>query len=314
MSYTDIIENEGSFILCEPSSWGGLWTEEKLDAFEKYVNAYLTIMNSHRDKYQWNLIYFDGFAGSGSRNETKKETNSALLQELFDDTFLKEEELNIYKGAAERVLSIPQRGFDFYYFVDKDKESSLKLHELLSPYENEKTLVYRNSDANKQVEMLAAAMRKDNSLASLVLLDPFGMQVDWKSIECLTGTRTDLWILIPTGVIINRLLDRRGELTHIDKLTSFFGMDEESLKSYFYSKRQVPTLFGEIETVEKVKQPIQKITELYIQQLQRIFKYVTPEPLVLYNSRKTPIFHFACASNNPSAVKIANEIINKKQK
>ena len=157
-------------------------------------------------------------------------------------------------------------------------------------------------------------MREDKSLAALVLLDPFGMQVDWKSIECLTETRTDLWILIPTGVIINRLLDRRGELTHIDKLTSFFGMDEESLKSYFYSKRQVPTLFGEIETVEKVKQPIQKITELYIQQLQRIFKHVTPEPLVLYNSRKTPIFHFACASNNPSAVKIANEIISKKQK
>ena len=117
MAYTDIIENEGSFMLSEPSPWGGQWTEEKLDAFEKYVNAYLTIMNSYRDKYLWELIYFDGFAGSGSRNETKKETNSPILQKLFDDTFLKEEELNIYKGAAERVLSISQRGFDFYYFV-----------------------------------------------------------------------------------------------------------------------------------------------------------------------------------------------------
>lgn len=314
MAYTDIIENDGSFMLCEPSPWGGQWTEEKLDAFEKYVNAYLTIMNSYRDKYQWNLIYFDGFAGSGSRYEAKKETNSVLLQELFDDTFLKEEELNIYKGAAERVLSIPQRGFDFYYFIDKDKESSLKLQELLSPYKKEKTLEFRNSDANKQVEMLADAMHKNKSLASLVLLDPFGMQVDWKSIECLKGTRTDLWILIPTGVIVNRLLDRKGELAHIDKLTSFFGMNEESLKTFFYSKRQVQTLFGEIETVEKVKQPIQKIAELYIQQLKGIFKHVTPEPLVLYNSRKTPIFHFACASNNPSAVKIANEIIDKKRK
>lgn len=314
MTYTDIIENEGTFMLSEPSPWGGQWTEEKLDAFEKYVNAYLTIMNSYRDKYLWELIYFDGFAGSGSRNETKKETNSPILQKLFDDTFLKEEELNIYKGAAERVLSIPQRGFDFYYFIDKDKESSLKLQELLSPYKKEKTLEFRNSDANKQVEMLADAMHKNKSLASLVLLDPFGMQVDWKSIECLKGTRTDLWILIPTGVIVNRLLDRKGELTHIDKLTSFFGMDEESLKAYFYSKRQVSTLFGEIETVEKVKQPIQKIADLYIQQLKGIFKHVTPEPLVLYNSRKTPIFHFACASNNSSAIKIANEIIDKKRK
>ena len=60
----------------EPSSWGGLWTEEKLEAFEKYVNAYLTIMNVSRKKYGWKLIYFDGFAGSGSRTEKTKEKDT----------------------------------------------------------------------------------------------------------------------------------------------------------------------------------------------------------------------------------------------
>ena len=54
---------EESFLACEPSSWGGQWTEEKLDAFEKYVNAYLTIMNVYKERYRWKLIYFDGFAG-----------------------------------------------------------------------------------------------------------------------------------------------------------------------------------------------------------------------------------------------------------
>lgn len=313
MAQYEQIEEE-SLMACEPSSWGGQWTDEKLDAFEKYVNAYLTIMNAFRDQNKWKLIYFDGFAGSGSRNEKKEEKDSALLQELFDESILKKEELNLYKGAAERVLSIPQRGFDFYYFVDKDPESSIKLHELLARFENDKTLVYRNSDANKQIEMLANAMRQDRKLASLVLLDPFGMQVDWSSIEKLKDTRTDLWILIPTGVIVNRLLDRKGELTHIYKLISFFGKDENFLRDYFYTKRQQQTLFGEIEIVQKVEKPIQKIAELYIQQLKNIFKHVTPDPLVLYNSRNTPIFHFACASNNPQAVKIASDIINKKQK
>ena len=305
---------EDSFLACEPTSWGGQWTEEKLDAFEKYVNAYLTIMNAFRDKHNWKLIYFDGFAGSGSRNKKKKEKDSALLQDLFKELSIREEELNLYKGAAERVLSIPQRGFDYYYFVDKDSESSLKLHELLSRFENEKTLVYRNSDANKQIEMLAGAMRKDKKLASLVLLDPFGMQVDWSSIEKLKETRTDLWILIPTGVIVNRLLDRKGKLSHIEKLKSFFGKDENFLREHFYTISQEQTFFGEIEKIKKVEKPIQKIAELYIQQLKDIFKYVTPEPLVLYNSRNTPIFHFACASNSRVAVKIANEIISKKQK
>lgn len=312
-TYKYMEEGQSGLMVCESSPWGGQWTEEKLEAFEKYVNAYLTIMNSFREKYKWKLIYFDGFAGSGSRNEAKKEANSDLLQELFRDFCLDEQELETYKGAAERVLSIPQKGFDFYYFVDKDKESSLKLHELLAPFENDKTLVYRNSDANKQIEMLANAMHNDNSLAALVLLDPFGMQVDWKSIELLKGTRTDLWILIPTGVIVNRLLDRKCELTHAEKLTSFFGKDEEFLRDYFYKKKKVDTLFGETEITEKVQKPIEKIAELYIEQLKTNFDYVTEKPLVLYNTRNTPIFHFACASNNETAIKIASQIIKKKQ-
>lgn len=171
-----------------------------------------------------------------------------------------------------------------------------------------------NSDANEELYKLADRMHNNKSISSLVLLDPFGMQVDWASIENLKGTRTDLWILIPTGVIINRLLDRTGELTHIARLKTFFGKDEDFLKDYFYRKKQEQTLFGEINIIEKIEHPIKRIAELYIQRLEEIFKKVTPEPLVLYNSRNTPIFHFACASNNETAIKIANQIIGKKQR
>ena len=309
-------EEEAEVLMaCEPisDSWGGSWTEEKLDAFEKYVNAYLTIMNTFRDKHNWKLIYFDGFAGSGTRNENDVQPISELLLDLFNDECLDEDELNTYKGAAERVLGIEQRGFDWYVFVDKSMESSQQLEKRLEKFKSQRNLVFRTSDANEQISLLANAMKKDNSLAALVLLDPFGMQVDWKSIELLKGTRTDLWILIPTGVIVNRLLDRKGELTHIEKLTSFFGKDEDFLRDYFYKKRTVETLFGETEIVEKVKQPIEKIAQLYIEQLGKIYKHFTDKPLVLCNSRHTPIFHFACASNNPTAIKIAKQIINKKQ-
>ena len=308
-------EEQNGMMVCDsiPSAWGGLWTEEKLDALEKYVNAYLTIMNVQKNKYGWKLIYFDGFAGSGSRNEDGTQTVSDLMLDLFNDEYIDEEELNTYKGAAERVLGIKQSGFDWYCFVDKNKASSQQLEERLAPFKQEKNLVFRTSDANEQVSLLAKSLHNNKALASLVLLDPFGMQVDWASIEKLKDTRTDLWILIPTGVIVNRLLDRKCELTHIEKLTSFFGKDEEFLKEYFYKKRKVDTLFGETEIIEKVKKPIEKIAELYIDQLKTIFKYVTEKPLVLYNTRNTPIFHFACASNNQTAITIASQIIKKKQ-
>ena len=301
---------EESMMAAEASSWGGQWTEDKLDAFEKYVKAYLTIMNSYRDKYNWKLIYFDGFAGSGSRIQPTDDNKAE--NGLFAEYNISEEDT--YKGAAERVLNIAQRGFYSYYFIDKDKDSSNKLKQKLSKYEDSKDLNFINSDANEELYKLADRMHNNKSISSLVLLDPFGMQVDWASIENLKGTRTDLWILIPTGVIINRLLDRTGELTHIARLKTFFGKDEDFLKDYFYRKKQEQTLFGEINIIEKIEHPIKRIAELYIQRLEEIFKKVTPEPLVLYNSRNTPIFHFACASNNETAIKIANQIIGKKQR
>lgn len=305
--------DDGIFMVSEPSHWGGQWTEEKLDAFEKYVNAYLTIMNTYREKYGWKLLYFDGFAGSGSRKEKDSQAMSDLMLDLFNDKYLDEEELNTYKGAAERVLGIEQTGFDWYYFIDKNKASSQQLEERLAKFKSQKNLVFRTSDANEQINLLADYLHKNKNYAALVLLDPFGMQVDWESIAQLKGTRTDLWILIPTGVIVNRLLDRKGILTHIERLTSFFGKDDNFLRNYFFRKRTEDTLFGETEIVEKVKQPITKIAELYIEQLKTIFNHVTEKPLVLYNSRGTPIFHFACASNNPTAIKIASQIISKKQ-
>ena len=58
--------NEINNIISEPSAeWGGIWTEKKLNAFAKYVSAYLTIMKNHH----WKTIYFDGFAGTGNRKE-----------------------------------------------------------------------------------------------------------------------------------------------------------------------------------------------------------------------------------------------------
>ena len=310
--YEILAESSKSMMVGEPSSsWGGAWTEEKLNAFEKYVNAYLTIMNKYRGQYDWKLVYFDGFAGSGSRNEDTTSEDNQLIIDLMDEHQITAEELTPYKGAAERVLNIAKEGFDFYYFIDKDAASSSQLQEKLTPYQKDKRLEFRHSDANTEVSKLADAMHKNTKLKALVLLDPFGMQVDWNSIERLKGTSTDLWILIPTGVIVNRLLDRKCKLTHIEKLTSFFGKDEAFLKNYFYNIRQETTLFGKTEVIEKVQEPIRMIANLYIQQMKNIFKYVTEEPLVLYNTRNTPIFHFAFASNNESAVKIAHEIINK---
>ncbi len=289
----------------KPEGWGGSWTEKKLVAFEKYVKAYLTIMT--KNPY-WKTIYFDGFAGSGER---RKKEDLELMQQLA----IVEAEEHVYQGAAERLLRLPDKWrFHWYYFIDKKKSASDALKKKLDFVDPElaKKLEFRSGDGNAQLLKLAELMQKDKNFASLVFLDPFGMQVNWKAIAELKGTRTDIWILIPTGVIVNRLLDRKGELKSMALLCDFFGLPEDEIRKQFYGTAAVTDLFGEPnEMVSKVIDPINKIARLYITQLGSVWKFVTTNPLRLNNSTGSPIFHFVMASNNKAAVDIAQDIIAK---
>lgn len=296
--------------ISEPKvNWGGSWTEIKLEAFEHYVNAYLTIMNAQKQKYGgWpTTIYFDGFAGSGERFSSNRiEENN-----LFSD-YLVKEEMELYKGSAERVLSLSQK-FDYYFFVDNDKDSIITLENKLK----DKGLVndkcyFIYDDVNNQLEKLSEFL--NSKKAALILLDPFGMQINWSSIEKLKDKRIDLWILIPSGVIINRFLDKKGELIFSKKLQSYFGLTEDEIKSKFYETEVVDTLFGSIDIIVKTNDAISKIADFYIERLRGIWKYVSEKPLKLFNTKNVPIYHFVFASNNETALKIANQIIEKKRK
>ena len=304
--------------MIKKKKWGGKWTEEKLDAFEKYVRAYLTIMNNYRDVYGWKLLYFDGFAGSGTR--TKEDCDETIeAQDLFGQEVTLED-FNVYQGAAERVVKIESenmRSFDYYYFVDNNEENCRLLDEKLSQYEITGRRHYLNSDANDAVIRLASTLRNNSNCKALAFLDPFGMQINWESIETLKGLPIDLWILVPTGVIINRLLERKVDkdkgLAHSEKLMAFFGMSEDEIRAFFYTEKKEQTLFGDDEMViTKAENSIRKIAQLYVKRLHDVLPYVTEEPLVLYNTHNIPIYHLVFAAKNKTAMKIAQEIIKKK--
>lgn len=287
-------------------NWGGDWTKQKLDAFEKYVRAYLKIMNKQKEKYNgWpTTIYFDGFAGSGIN--LPKEDN--LKSDPLNGLELEKEASQYYVGAAERVVSM-DLSFDEYYFVDYNKKAIESLKKKLSPSQKgNRVYKYIVKDVNEGINKLSLYL--DSKKSALVFLDPFGMDIQWNTISLLKGKRVDLWILIPTGVAINRLLDREGELRHLDKLEECLGLSETEIKREFYLEKEELNLFnGKIKSLEKISDSISHITKLYIKQLKTIWNFVTDEPLVLINSKNVPIYHFVFASNNSTAFKIASGII-----
>ncbi len=280
----------------EPSQdWGGGWTEKKLLAFEAYVNAYLNIMIAQKEKYKgWPMtIYFDGFAGSGKRNILSTD-NEKLFNEITND------EITVYKGSAERVLSMTKQ-FDEYYFVDNDSEAINILKGDLAA----KSLIKGNcnyiiDDVNEELKKFSRYL--DKNKAALIFLDPFGMQLNWESIELLKDKRVDLWILLPSGVIINRFLDRKGKLLFSEKLQSFFGMSEQEIRAIFYKTETIETFFDTENRIIKLSDSITKIADVYIKGLKNIFKFVTNDPLKLLNTKDIPIYHFVFASNNETAL------------
>jgi hypothetical protein len=141
------------------------------------------------------------------------------------------------------------------------------------------------------------------------------MQLNWSSLETLQRLSVDVWILVPTGMGVNRLLKKDSNISDawISKLEVFLGMTKDEILKYFYKEKTNYTLFGEETTTSKETKAIEKSAILYKERLAKLFSFVS-EPYVLKNNSNSIMFHFLMASNNQTAVKIANEIINKYNK
>ena len=276
----------------EPDGWGGTWTEQKIEVFLKYLKAYLDIMKTR----PFELVYFDGFAGSGDI-EGNPGYGSAL------------------EGIALRVLGMQHdRTFDIYYLVDKDPK---KVEELTSKIKDRfpsRTGIYSiKGDCNEKLINLTNYLReKPDSRRALALVDPFGMQVNWESVEACKDLGMDLWILVPTGIGVGRMLKNDGNISDawLTKLESFLGLSGEEIREHFYRERTTNTLFGEERYIEKEAGAAHKAAELYVRQLKKIWKYVS-EPLPLRNSTNSIMYHFVLATKSPAGLKIGNDIIGK---
>lgn len=276
------------------NQFGGSWTQEKIQIVEKYAKAYLTIMKNYP---QWKLLYFDGFAGTG---------------EISTDG---EEELSI-EGAAKRILDITEpRSFDMYYFVELIPEKAESLRRMVKQdYPDRKGIFVTAADCNKKLYDLAGFLKGEGKgYKVLAFIDPCGMELEWEPLLSIKDLSIDLWILIPTGVGVNRLLKKDGNISEawLSRLERFFGIDQSELLPLFYKTYTEQNLFGEAEIVQKEKDAVGKIYELYQSKLGYLFKYIS-KPFVIRNSKNSIMFHFLLASNNKTAVKIANDIIEPK--
>lgn len=290
-----------------PQQFGGPWTEKKLGALANYLDAYLTIFTRNPRATAFRRHYVDAFAGSGLR-EIRGATTTPL--DLGGDA---EEAVAYMDGSVRRVLSLNQ-SFHHYWFVEKSPARASELKDMVESEFRHRAphCHFKVGDANNfLLEWTDQLGRMDRAVT---FLDPYGMDVRWTTIEKLAATgKIDLWMLFPASGVI-RMLPRQGppDEAWSRRLTELFG--SEGWKSEFYQEHPTTDLFGEHLAPQRTVTE-ESVADYLLRRMRAIFAGVVERPLVLRNSRNSPLFMLVFAAANskgaPPAIKIASDIIGK---
>jgi three-Cys-motif partner protein len=275
----------------KPHHFGSAHTLLKLEVIGKYLPAFTTALQGRFRRH-----YIDAFAGTGVCNVT-----------------VGGEEL-LVPGSASIAIQCEPR-FDEIVFIEQAARKAAALDRLKIRAADRQITVIR-ADANNALPGCLARLGSGDR--AIVFLDPFGMQVDWSTLEQIARSRVvDLWYLFPLSGLY-RQATKDSAAIDADKekaLTRIFGTDE--WRSAFYEPPRQQGLFGTQSDVRTAGVP--EMLAWVKKRLEVIFPGVA-EPKVLYQetqSRKpgAPIFALFFAVSNPSpkakslALRIARDIL-----
>jgi len=277
-------------------AFGGDWTQDKVDRLRQYLSAYTIALKNQ----PFELVYIDAFAGTGYRERRRSGERSGLLfPELAD-----EEPQRFFDGSP-RIALRADPPFGRFVFVEKSEQ---RYGELLSLREEFPALADRMTfvlgDCNEYLQRMCADWDWRNCRAVL-FLDPFAMQVEWRTLEAVASTRAiDVWLLWPL-MAMNRLLKRDGTIPVAWRKRLDECLGSSDWQDVFYQERTESDLFEEHVVRREKVADFDVISEYFLGRLKSIFAGVAGNPLQLRNSRGTPLFLLCFAVANPRGKRVA---------
>ncbi|MEO1243787.1 MAG: three-Cys-motif partner protein TcmP [Pseudomonadota bacterium] len=269
-------------------------TGRKLDLIETYLSMYQTALS----KTRLQTLYIDGFAGSGE----------VPVAEIAEGLFNDEDVQTVMAGSADRAVNIAPP-FDRYVFIDKRKKCIDALKSKFKDHPLAERMTHQVGDANDHICKLCED-EQWRYQRGVVLLDPFGSQVEWSTIEAIANTKAlDLWYLFPAGLGVFRQISKDGTVdpTHEQSITRILGTDE--WKTAFIKSTKEPDLFGEKITHEKIVTP-ESAAEFAIERLKTVFEGGVMEKIIPLGKHAYPSYYllFAWGNASPKAKTLANKL------
>lgn len=262
----------------------GPWGMVKNEIIEQYASAYTTIFKAQG----WaHTCYVDVFAGAPYN--TLRGTEQSV------------------PGSAIRALGITNK-FDEYWFVDVD---DVKASELEAVCKTHNSARVHRGDGNSFVrDNLIPRLSSNSRLRSLILIDPYGMEISWDVVSSLGRIgHSDVIINFPTMDINRNALRTKIEAVSEEqavRMDNLWG-DRTWQDMFYQTKAQLP-LFGDERISEKAATN-KMVVDAYCERLRTMagFNHVS-EPVGFRNSTNSVMYYILLASPKEVATNIMRDI------
>lgn len=257
----------------------GDWSKQKLAKLGKYLKAYTTILKGPKQSWCRAIHYVDGFAGTGE---------------------VQDRETRRFLEGSPKVALKTKPGFDRFVFIELDPERAERLQCLRQEFPAADISVYK-ADCNKVLieEVIPLVGRNERAF---LLLDPYGLHVNWQTIEAAAETRTfEVFINFPLMDILRNVVRESPEEVdprQAQRMTAIWGSDD--WKPVLYPD----ALFGPQKTQEHRGRAL---SIAFQERLQGVFKFVS-DYVIMRNTKGAPLYSLIWAGHKDVAMKIVNDV------
>jgi len=186
----------------------GRWSEDKLGLLKKYLDAYTRIMRGQewcRNGYH----YIDAFAGTGMPKAKDEER---------------------YIDGSPRVALKISHPFYSYIFIEKEDWRVDKLKELQDEFPNYNIEIKQGDCNTIIVNDIVSKIRFEHFNRGIIFLDPFGMDIEWETIEHIADTRAlEIFLNFPVMAINRTVLVKKAykiKAEQIARMNRFWGSQD----------------------------------------------------------------------------------------
>lgn len=259
----------------------GYWSEIKLEIVKEYARAYSTILTTQQNPLLHH-IYIDAFAGAGIH--LKKLTQEFVL------------------GSPLNALNV-KPPFRQYHLIDIKQEKIAHLRQLIGARSD---IFLYQGDCNKiLLEEVFPLVKFEQFRRGLCILDPYGMNLDWKVIFTAGQMKTlDIFLNFPVMGINRNVLRRDPQNAGNAQKARFTAVwGDNSWPGVAYSS----DLFGNPD-----KQSNESIAEAFRVRLREVAGFAkVPKPIPMRNSKGAIVYYLFFASQKGAAENIVQDIFEK---